>query len=270
MSEFTYTLIVSPTLNGVPQDVIQVTAGHSEAQPTSGLISVQLEAGESAEFSFPEGGRGVGMFGTGPFTIDLGVSIPLKDYGGAGPYKVGFFLPVLVPPGAAITVTAPTDAPVAILVTGATSVTVGPPVSVAGDKEVISWAPDATYVATSGPEVGIYSLTPSADPPGSPDRVIIDQAMFVADLTYRGEPGGNTLNDVASVRVLFANPPGSPAVPYGVGLTIPAGSTALLQVSGDIAGAPIPAGSEILFERNSIATLGTLNGDAYSARLRTV
>ena len=140
MSEFTYDLAVTPTLNGVPQDTIQVHAGESESQPVSGMISVHLEAGQSAEFSFPEGGRGAGIFGTGPFTIDIGVVIPLKEFPGtAGPYKVGFFLPMLVPPGATIIVTAPSDAAVAIFVLGAITVHPEPSPSEV-DVAILGWS----------------------------------------------------------------------------------------------------------------------------------
>lgn len=93
--------------------------------------------------------------------------------------------------------------------------------------------------------------------------------MFAADLTYSNPFGTNTLDAGASARIVFG-PTGGPYTPYGVGLTIPAGSTALLQVAGDLAGAPIPAGSEVMFEVDDVATLGVLSDFALAARLRTV
>lgn len=99
MSEFTYELGLTPTLNGVPQDTIQVQAGESHTQSALGVGAFHLEAGEAMVFEPPADGRGIGVFGTGPFTFFLDeVAIPLNSYGGSSAYKVGVFLPGIVTP----------------------------------------------------------------------------------------------------------------------------------------------------------------------------
>lgn len=121
--------------------------------------------------------------------------------------------------------------------------------------------PSITQAAGAPATPGIYS-----DTIGEP--IVVPRDTWLADVTSFVEPLNNTTTEDTIVRA-NAGPVGGPYAPYGAPYVIPAGTTGNLQVLGDIAPAPIPAGSEVYFTIEVPIGAGAITDPQISARART-
>lgn len=130
-SSLQYELTVTPTLNGVPQSPIHVASGAAESSAPMGEVAVHMAAGESIVGDLAPDGLGFGLLATDECTVNLG-DVPRllrKSVGLSTPYVTGFFMPgIPSTPNPTLTVTAPADRGVDILLIGSVlGVSSGPP-----------------------------------------------------------------------------------------------------------------------------------------------